>query len=152
MRAKRKTKDELKKLESWAKTLITKDGFTQIEAAERVGVSTTTMSKWYTKGKWADLRKNILLTRSEQLANFYKELEEFNAHIQTKPEGMRFADSKEGDARIKLMNNIKQFEEEASLPEIIHACQALMEFIRKVDLAEAQHFIKYVDAFIKSKL
>jgi len=152
MRTKRRTKKELEKLKGWAKSLITKEGHTQLSAAETVGVSATTMNKWYNEGKWDQLEKNILLTRSEQLANLYKELEQFNAYIQTKDEGFRFADSKEGDARSKLMKNIEQFEEEASLPEIIHSCQGLLEFTRKVDLKAAQELSKYVDGFVKSKL
>lgn len=148
----RRTKKELEKLKAWAKTLITKEGHTQLSAAEVVEVSTTTMNKWYNEGKWDELEKNILLTRSEQLAKLYKELENFNAYIEAKDEGKRFADSKEGDARSKLMKNIEQFEEDASLPEIIHSCQSLLEFIRKVNLKDAQLLSKYADSFIKSRL
>ena len=149
---KRRTKEELEKLKSWAKILITKEGHTQLSASEITGISTTTINKWYNDGKWDELEKNILLTRQEMLLKFYKELEQFDAYIQTKPEGFRFADSKEADARSKLMKNIEQFEEEASLPEIIHSCQGLLEFVRKVDLKVAQELSKYVDSFIKSKL
>lgn len=149
---KRRTKEELDKLKNWAKILITKEGHTQLSASEIVNISATTMNKWYNDGKWAELSKNILLTRSEQLTKLYKELEEFNNFIATKAEGKRFADSKEGDARSKLMKNIEQFEEEASLPEIIHSCQGLLEFIRKVDLKKAQELSTFIDAFIKSKL
>jgi hypothetical protein len=149
---KRRTKKELDKLKSWAKTLITKEGHTQLSAADVVGISTTTMNKWYNDGKWQELERNILLTRSEQLAKLYKELENFNSYIETKPVGQQFADSKEGDARSKLMKNIEQFEEDASLPEIIHSCQSLLEFIRKVNLADAQLLSKYADNFIKSRL
>jgi hypothetical protein len=149
---KRRTKKELEKLKGWAKILITKEGHTQLSASEIVEVSTTTINKWYKEGKWDELEKHLLNTRQELLIKFYKELEEFDAYIQTKPEGKRFADSKEADARTKLMKNIQQFEEEASLPEIISSLQSLLEFVRKVDLNAAQELSKYADSFIKSRL
>lgn len=149
---KRRTKEELEKLKAYAKILITKEGHTQASASEIVEVSKATINKWYKDGKWDELEKHLLNTRQELLVKFYKELEEFDAFIQTKPEGQRFADSKEADARTKLMKNIQQFEDEASLAEIIASCKALLEFVRKVNLPAAQSLSNFVDAFIKSKL
>lgn len=136
----------------FAKVLITKEKLSQKEAAKKVGVSTVTMNKWYNKEGWDKLQKNFLLTREEQMAKLLDELVEINEHIQTFPEGKRFADSKLGDVRRKLVKDIKELETKAALPEIIHACTGLLEFIRKVDLAKAQELSRYVDAYIKSKL
>lgn len=147
---KRRTKKELEKLKAYAKILITKEGHTQLSASEVVEVSATTINKWYKEGKWDELEKHLLNTRQELLVKFYKELEEFDAFIQKKDEGKRFADSKEADARTKLMKNIQQFEAEASIAEILASCQGLLEFVRKVDLKAAQDLSKYVDSYIKS--
>lgn len=136
----------------YAKVLITKEKLSQKEAAERVGVSAVTMNKWFKEGDWDKLQKNFLLTREEQMGLLLNELAAINEHIQTFPEGKRFADSKLGDVRRKLVKDIKELETKAALPEIIHACTGLLEFIRKIDLAKAQELSRYVDAFIKSKL
>lgn len=141
-----------KQKKEWAQSLITKEGLTQKEAAIKVGVSTTTMNKWYQEGGWDKLGKNFLLTRSEQMAKLLDELVEINQHIQTYPEGQRFADSKLADVRRKLIKDIKELETKAALPEIIHSCVQLLEFVRKVDLAKAQDLSGVIDAFIKSKL
>ncbi|WP_143960237.1 MerR family transcriptional regulator [Litoribacter populi] len=136
----------------WAKTLITKEKLTQKEAALKVGVSPQTMNKWYKEEGWEKLQRNFLLTREEQMSLLLEELVEINEFVKTKEAGQRFADSKLGDVRRKLVKDIKELETSAALPEIIHACTQLLEFIRKVDLEKAQELSRYVDAFIKSKL
>lgn len=136
----------------YAKILITREKLTQKEAAKKVGVSAVTMNKWYQAEGWEKLQRNFLITREEQMANLLDELVAINESIKSKPEGARFADSKLGDVRRKLVKDIKELETKAALPEIIHSCTALLEFIRKVDLEKAQELSRYVDGFIKSKL
>jgi DNA-binding XRE family transcriptional regulator len=136
----------------WAKTLIVKEKLNQKEAALRVGVSTTTMNKWFREENWEKLQKNFILTRAEQMAFMLEELVEINEAVRAKPEGSRYADSKLGDVRRKLVKDIKELETKAAVPEIIHSCILLLEFIRKIDLEKAQELSQYVDAFIKSKL
>lgn len=152
MAKKRLSKEEVRSRLDWAKTEITKNGLTQKEAAEKVGLSAQTINKYYLEEKWDKLQKNFLLTREEQMANLLNELAEINNHIKKLPEGQRFADSKLGDVRRKLVKDIKELETKAALPETIHACTGLMEFIRKVDLEKAQELVVFVDAYIKSKL
>jgi uncharacterized protein YjcR len=136
----------------WAKTLITKERLSQKEAAAKVGVSPQTMSKWYKEENWEKLQKNFLLTRSEQMAFMLEELVAINEAVRSKPDGQRFADSKLGDVRRKLVKDIKELETKAALPEVIHACVQLLEFVRKIDLAKAQELSGLIDAFIKSRL
>ena len=152
MRAKKRTKEELEQLKSWAQTLITKDKVTQKEAAERVGVSAVTMNKWYLDGNWEKLQKNFLLTREEQMGKLLNELSQLNGYIETKPEGFRWADNKEADIRRKLIKDLKELETKAALAEIIHSCHGLLEFVRKIDLDAAQKLSDYVDGYIKSRL
>lgn len=147
-----RTKLTMQQKKDFAKILITKERLSQKEAAERVGVSAVTMNKWHQSEGWEKLQRNFLITREEQMANLLNELVAINEHIKTFAEGKQFADSKLGDVRRKLVKDIKELETKAALPEIIHACHGLMEFIRKVDLEKAQEMSKYVDGFIKSKL
>lgn len=150
--AKKPTKDDLEKSKGYAKILYIKDKLTQKEIADKTGRSEKTIGKWVAEGQWEKERKNFLLTRQEQMGNLLDELTELNAFIKKKPDGFRFADSKEGDIRRKLIKDIKELETSSSKPEAISACIALLEFMRKVDLTIAQELAPYVDGFIKSLL
>lgn len=149
------TKEEIESRKDHVKILYTKENITtQKELALRVGISEKTIGKWVSEEReqWDKLKKNLLLTREEQMLNLYDELTEINAHIKDLPEGSRFADSKLGDVRRKLVKDIKELETKAALPEMIHSCMALLNFIRQADLKIAQDLSKWVDAFIKSQL
>lgn len=149
----RASKAEMERKKEHAKILFVKDGVgTQKELAERVGVSEKTIGKWIVENEWEKLKKNIVLTRQEQLLNLMDELAEINASIRLKPEGGRFADSKMGDVRRKLIKDIKDMETKASIPEIIHALTLLLDFVRKINLDRAKDLSPIVDAFIKSLL
>ncbi|WAC40575.1 DDE transposase family protein [Pedobacter sp. SL55] len=149
----RASKAEIERKKEHAKILYVKDGIsTQKELAERVGVSEKTIGKWIVDGEWEKLKKNVVLTRQEQLLHLMDELAELNASIRLKPEGVRFADSKLGDVRRKLIKDIKDMETKASIPEIIHALTLLLDFVRKGNLEQAKDLAKIVDAFIKSLL
>lgn len=150
--AERKTKADIEKLKEYAKLLFTKDKLTQKEIAEKTGISEKTIGKWVQENGWEKLLKNFLLTREEQMGNLLDELAEINAHIKGLPKGQRFADSKLGDVRRKLVKDIKELETKAALPEIIAALKILLEFTRKMDLKDAQLLSKYCDALIKSLL
>lgn len=152
---KRLSKEEIENRKDHVKILYTKENITtQKELALRSGISEKTIGKWIAEEKegWDKLKKNLLLTREEQMVNLYNELTEINNFIKEFPEGRRFADSKLGDVRRKLVKDIKELETKAALPEIIHSCMALLNFIRQADLKTAQEFTKWIDAFIKSQL
>lgn len=150
----RLSKDEQERLKEHAKLLYTKENITlQKELAERVGVSEKTIGIWINDGGWTKLKKNFILTREEQLANLLSELEAINAAIKTKPEGQRFADSKEANVRRYLIRDIKDLETKALLPELISSQTQFLDFVRKTyDLDTTKLVAGYVDAFIKSKL
>jgi transcriptional regulator with XRE-family HTH domain len=144
------TKSENEKSKGYAKILFVKDKLTQKEIAVKTGKTEATISKWVTAGNWEKERKNFLLTRQEQMSYLLDELGELNAAIRKKPEGARYADSKEGDVRRKLIKDIKELETSTNKPEAISACIALLEFIRKVDLVICQQLAPYIDGFVKS--
>ncbi|MBC7399838.1 MAG: transcriptional regulator [Mucilaginibacter sp.] len=152
---KKLTKEEIESRKDHVKILYTKENITtQKELALRVGISEKTIGKWVAEEReqWDKLKKNLLLTREEQMLNLYDELTEINAFIKKAPEGSRFADARMGDVRRKLVKDIKELETKAALPEMIHSCMTLLNFIRQADLKIAQDLSKWVDAFIKSQL
>lgn len=150
--AKKLTKADIETAKGYAKILYVKDKLTQKEIAAKTDISEKTIGKWVVEGNWEKERKNFVLTRQEQMGNLLDELTEINAFIKTKDVGLRFADSKLGDVRRKLIKDIKELETSSSKPEAISACIALLEFIRKIDLKTAQDLAPYIDAFIKSIL
>src|SRR5690606_5874655 len=94
-----------------AKLLYTRDGITVYkEIARRVNATEHSIGRWAKEDNWELYRKNMLLTREEQMQNLLNELAELNEFIKQKPEGKRFANAKEGDVRRKLIKDIKELE------------------------------------------
>jgi len=143
----------LEQKKKWAKTLYTVEGMTVLKLlAETVGVSANTMTKWVADGKWKTRRDNMLLTREEQMVNLLQELVEINEAIKLKAPGKRYADSKEGDVRRKLIKDIKELETKASVAEIIHTGVAFVKFIAITDHEMAKRISILFDSFIKANL
>lgn len=141
-----------KQKKDWAKTLYLKERLTQKELAGRVGVSENTISKWVNDEGWEKLRKNMMLTREEQMQLMLNELEALNTFIQKKPAGERFADSKEANIRRNLVKDIKELETKASLAEIIETGKRFIKWLSVADIKKAREIADLFDAFIKDNL
>lgn len=68
----------------YAKMLFLSQNQTQKEIAERVGVTEKTLTKWIAEGGWEKLKKSLLVTKANQLAMLYDQLEWQNIHIATR--------------------------------------------------------------------
>lgn len=153
MAKKRLTKEELERLKEHAKVLYLHENITnQKDLAKRVGVSENTISKWVIEGKWANLKKNFLLTREERMSDLLDELTEIQTAIKGQTDGKRFADHKLALVRRMLVNDIKALEVTASKPEIIASCMDLIKFVRPENAEEAKIITKWADIFIKTLL
>lgn len=136
----------------WAQTLYLRENLTQLEIAERVGVSRVTVSKWVRDGKWEEQKAGITLTRQEQVANLYRQVAEINRTIATRHEGERFPNSKEADILGKLSAAIRNMEQETGIADVISVLTAFIEWLRPLDLDKAKEITRLADAFIKDKL
>lgn len=136
----------------WAQTLYLRENLTQLEIAERVGVSRVTVSKWVRDGKWEEQKAGLTLTRQEQVANLYRQVAEINRTIATRHEGERFPNSKEADILGKLSAAIRNMEQETGIADIISVLTAFIEWLRPLDLDKAKEITRLADAFIKDKL
>ncbi|AKQ39411.1 DNA-binding protein [Riemerella anatipestifer Yb2] len=144
---------EREQKKEYAKILFLQEkNITIKDLAERVGVSANTLTEWIKSEKWEGLKRNILLTRQEQLVQMQDELAELNTFIKKQDEGFRFADFKTAQIRNQLIKNIKDLETKALLPEIINALTQFLDFVRTENLEDAQLLADYTDTFIKSKL
>lgn len=149
----RLTNEEKERKKGLAKVLFLQEkNISFKEIAERIEVSEKTIADWVKNEKWEGLRRNILLTRQEQLVMMQDELNEINICIKNQPEGARFADFKLAQVRNQLVKNIKDLETKAMLPEMINALTRFLDFVRKENLDEAQLLADYTDQFIKSQL
>jgi uncharacterized protein YjcR len=142
----------LKQKREWAEQLITKLGYLQNEAAAKVNVSTVTMSKWYNKYGWEKLKQSFLVTKSAQLSRLYMQMDEMNSAILKRPEGERYANSKEADALNKIASTIRLLETDASIAEIVEVGKKLLNFSRENHPTEAIVLAQIFDAFIKNEL
>jgi transposase len=136
----------------WAESLICKEGYTQKEAAIKVGISTVTMNKWYLKYGWERLKQSMLITRQSQLSRLYMQLDELTSSIQKKPEGERYADSKQADTISKLSGAIKTMETEASIADVVEVSKRFLTWYRPFNHTKALEIAGLFNDFIKDIL
>ena len=136
----------------WAKTLYLRENLTQQEIADRVGCSRVTVSNWVRTGKWEEQKVGITLTRQEQVGNLYRQVAEITRSIADRPEGERFATSKEADILGKLAAAISKMEQEIGIADTISVLTAFIEWLRPLDLEKAKEITRFADAYIKDKL
>ena len=136
----------------WAKMLYLNEHLKQKEIAEKVGVSTKTLSQWVTREKWEYMRISVSATREEQGRNAMRQLAELNAEINSRPEGQRFASSKEADTILKLSRTISGLKEGVSVGDVINVSKGLLKHVRSIDPEKAKELSYYFDSFIKELL
>ncbi len=149
----RMTKEETEKLKKYARLLFVEKGITTAKAlALEVGVTEKTVAKWISEGDWEKYKKNIVLTREEQMNLMLDELEQINAHIKEQPEGQQFADYKLAMVRRQLIKDIKDLETKALVAEHINSLTQFLSYVRTRDVETGQLIAEFVDMFVKSQL
>lgn len=136
----------------WAKSLYLRESMTQQELANRVGVSRVTISNWIRDGKWEEYKAGLTLTRKEQVNNLYRQVAEINRQIAERPEGERFANSKEADILGKLSSSIARMEQEMGIADKIAVLTDFVEWLRALDINKAKEMVSLADAYIKDSL
>lgn len=136
----------------WAKLLFTKENLTQLEIAERVEVRPATISKWVNSENWQLLKTSITITREEQLARLYQQLQLQQEKILERPIAERVATTAEADIITKLASAIQKLETETGLNDIISVSKQYLDWLRLSDLEKAKELTMYFDAFIKERL
>lgn len=138
----------------WAKQLFIENKLSQKLIAEKVGVSEKAISRWVNdpNENWERLRKSLLISKQEQLGNLYEQLSEINEHIKRKPEGQRFADSKQADIMVKITAAIEQLEEETNLADVFEVGKRFITWLQTHDFEKAKAVVDLYDGFIKHSL
>jgi hypothetical protein len=135
-----------------AKLLFTKNDLTIEQIAERVGATAKTVGGWIKDNNWENFKKSLITTKDEQLLFFYDQLSSLNNLIKQRPEGRRFADTKEADVFAKLTATIKNLETETGIGDIITVAKLLIDSIPETERDFITQVTKYFDALIKEKL
>ena len=136
----------------WARMLFLKENLTHGEIAERVGVARATINRWAQAEKWEEQKVGLTLTRETQVASLYRQVAEINRAIMEKPEGQRFADSKEADILGKLSSAIRKLENEVGISETISVLTHFIEWLKSLDMAKAKELVQLADAFIRKSV
>lgn len=128
-------------------------GITDIEElVQKVGGTAKTIRSWIKELKLDKFKKNLILTRSEQLRLMMEELEQINESIKNQPEGRRFADFKMAQVRRQLIKDIKDLETKALVSEHVNSLTTFIDFIKKENTEDAQKIGNYANQFIKNLL
>lgn len=122
-------------------------GYKQKEIALKLKVSETSVSKWAKEDNWKDKKTNILMSRDTRLSELYEELAEFNRMIKAKT-GYKVADSKEGDARRKLIKDIKELETKYNIAETIQIGKDFTSYVKDIDFDTGMTVLELFDGFI----
>lgn len=69
----------------YAKTLFVKEDLHQKIIAERVGVTEKTIGKWIAEGGWKKIKLSMLVTKDNQIAALYEQLDKMNEEIKNRP-------------------------------------------------------------------
>jgi transposase-like protein len=135
-----------------AKILFTKQKLDQKIVAEKVGVREATISKWVNEFGWKQLRNKLLVDKEEIMANLYEELSELDAFIRNKPQGERFSNSKEADAKLKLTASIRNLETDLAIADIAASGIKFIRFLQtsKEPIEKIKEVADLWDAFLKA--
>lgn len=122
-------------------------GYQQVQIAEKLGVSKTTVNNWAIKGNWQKKMDNIILSKDTRLSELYEELKEFSRMIQEK-EKYKVADSKEADARRKLIRDIKDLETSYNIAETIQIGRDFTTYLKDLDFDFAMLVLESYEGFV----
>ena len=142
-------KIELKNKKDLAKSLFMQGIYTQEEISELIGISRKSVYKWIKDGNWAEMRTATTITPQKIICQLNQQLDDINKNILARPEGKRFANTKEADAILKLSNTIKNMQEETGLKEMVSVSMAFLSWLRDIGEYESgKLFLNYFNVFI----
>lgn len=145
------SKSSIEEKKYLAKILFTREHLEQKEVAIRVKVSEKTIGKWVKDGNWKDLRRRLLLTKEQELTNFYEQLENLNTLIRSSDK--KHADSKQADILIKLTAAIRNLETDLGIAELVDSGMKFLKYIQQVGTTEqVRDFAELWNSFIQASI
>ena len=136
---------------SIAKSLYMDGNYTQEEIADKVGTTRQTVSRWIKAESWDTLKASLSITPAQIISQWNRQIVEINKKINERPEGERFANTKEADALSKLAGAIKKLEADIGVPDCVSVAMRFLSGLRPLDIEAAKQFNNLFDAFIKDQ-
>ena len=136
---------------SIAKSLYMDGNYTQEEIADKVGTTRQTVSRWIKAESWDALKASLSITPAQIISQWNRQIVEINKKINERPEGERFANTKEADALSKLAGAIKKLEADIGVPDCVSVAMRFLSWLRPLDIEAAKQFNNLFDAFIKDQ-
>lgn len=129
--------------------LFVRGDLTQKDIAEKVGTSANTLGKWASEGKWENMRKSMLNTKTEILRNLYDLLDKISKKLK---EEDSIGDSKIADMYVKYTAAINNLETETSIGQIFEVARMYVNWLQGLDPKFALEVLNHFDLFIKERL
>lgn len=138
----------------YAKVLFTQEKLSQKEIAEKAEVSEQTITRWVNadNGEWKRLRQSHIVTKTEQLARIYEQIDELNSAIRNLPAGERYASAKQADTLVKLTAAARNMESDASVSDVIEVSKRFLNWLKMLAPNKARELAPMFDDFIKDLL
>ena len=136
---------------SIAKSLYMDGNYTQEEIADKVGTTRQTVSRWIKAESWDTLKASLSITPAQIISQWNRQIVEINKKINERPEGERFANTKEADALSKLAGAIKKLEADIGVPDCVSVAMRFLSWLRPLDIEAAKQFNNLFDAFINDQ-
>jgi Putative ATPase subunit of terminase (gpP-like) len=128
----------------WARTLYTRQDFTEKEIAVTVDVDEATVRKWAKDDAWAGVRRSLLTAKEAQLNLLYTGLEKLDKKVKNEAD----ISVKDLDQVLKFSNAIRNLELEVPIPQIIEVGELFILWLKERNRPLARQVVQEYNAFI----
>lgn len=132
----------------YAKLLYIKEGLTQKAIAEKIDVTEKTISKWVSDGKWADLKKSLVSTRTSVALSLQTQLDLLQQAIGKRED--QLGTQRELDTMAKLATAIKKLESDANIGDTINVAMGFCQFVSQTEPSIHKDVTRLFDTYIKT--
>jgi hypothetical protein len=122
----------------------------QKEIAVRVGITEKTLSKWAEVNEWETQKTALTVTGKNLIISYYNQLNALNKCIQSRDD-RKFATLEEADIIAKIKSAIQAIDKKMDLPVYIEVFQEFTNYLKDLDLKQAQGIIDHFTAFLQIK-
>lgn len=134
----------------FAKILYIRERLTNKEVAARVGVGEHTVGRWVQENGWEKLRRSLLVTKQEQIAQLYGQLESLSVLVSTQES--KVPDSKQADIYVKLTTAIRNLETEINIGDAIEIGMEFLDYVRQNAPDQVGQVADMFDSYIKKRI
>lgn len=136
------------KQKEWARELYTREDLSPGDIALKVGAAEADIRLWATQGNWSGLKRSLLTSRSFQMDNLYRLLENLTEKMKEQEE----VNPRDADLLVKYTAAIRNLDAETDIPSIVQVARLFTTWLRRRDHDLAQSVTVQFDAFISQRI